>query len=89
MHMDYPTEIPVSAGRIVARATVGSRRSWTGRSALSRATSTPLSAFATTGTHKSRVSEMRHAARWGMRHPERPSPIATADPDPGPQSSLT
>jgi hypothetical protein len=49
-----------------ARATLV--RSWTGRAATSRATDSGLPAVVTSGTHRTRVSEMRDAAAPGDRH---------------------
>lgn len=42
-------------------------RSWTGRSAMSRATETGLSRYATAGARQTRVSAMRAAARRPRR----------------------
>ena len=51
----------------------GSVRSWTGRSALSNATTSPLSRITTSGSYKTRVSALRDVAGpWGSRRSENP-----------------
>jgi hypothetical protein len=45
--------------RVTPRPSVGRARSWTGRSAVARATESHLSTLATAGTRVTRVSAMR------------------------------
>lgn len=52
------------AGR-TTRQTRTLARSWTGRAAMSCSTTTPIAAFVTSGTKKTRVSEMRGRDRAG------------------------
>lgn len=53
--------------RAATRTLRGSVRSWTGRSVVTSATDRDCPRFATTGMHRTRVSEMRdHASRTGI-----------------------
>jgi hypothetical protein len=55
------TELDLHAlgGRLISRPSVARARSWTGRSAVARATDSRLSRLATAGTRVTRVSAMR------------------------------
>lgn len=61
---DPPSWSPLHAGP-PAQRTPEPPRSWTGRSAMSRATDSLVPAFQTAGTRRTRVSEMRDAVRIG------------------------
>ncbi len=57
-------------------------RSWTGRSAMSRSTDSPVPSFVTAGARKTRVSEMRHLPRARRLHLNMESAdSATATPE--------
>ena len=55
------------AHRTRRMALAGAPRSWTGRSALSRATDSELPQLVTVGTRKTRVSELRDLAPGAFR----------------------
>lgn len=67
----------VSVGRRAGVPAGDVVRSWTGRSALSRVTDSALPHLVTSGTHRTRVSEMRLAAgrraRRSLGAPARPA----------------
>jgi hypothetical protein len=48
-----------------ARRGMTRARSWTGRAAMSRSTSSLVPSFVTAGAHRTRVSEMRPGSRAG------------------------
>jgi hypothetical protein len=69
MTLNSPREIvaesPAHDGRVVR---IGSARSWTGRSAVSRETDTILSRISTSGIHRTRVSAVRDAGPQASTH---------------------
>jgi hypothetical protein len=59
---------PTSAARCASHAAGAHVRSWTGRAATSRVTDSGLPRLVTSGTHHTRVSEMRVVAAQSGRH---------------------
>lgn len=76
--------------RVMMRPSLGRVRSWTGRSAVARATDSNLSRLATAGTRVTRVSALRLARARADRSAPRGAIVATGhvtplrrmDPDP-------